>query len=357
MPKKSSRCCVCFLLLLLPLPAAAAWAQTSVYPPPAQVAADFRALLKRPKAGFHPSVTAVATDSVLIEKGFIYSEKTEKVPLLMYKPLGAKGRLPVVIVLHGTGGNKEEAAIKDILYRLTRQGIIGIAIDARYHGERVAGGARSSQAYVEAIARAWKNTNAARQEHPFFFDTVADLWALVDWLASRPDIDAGRIGMTGISMGGIETWMAAAVDTRIKVAVPIIAAQSFKWSLDNERWQGRAHTIWAAHQQAAAGLGDTAVNKSNVKALWDKLLPGITGEFDCPSMIRLFAPRPLLILSNEKDQNCPLPGAQLAFAAAREAYQSGNASDKLEIVVEPNEPHRLLPDHVKRTIDFFAKWL
>ena len=358
MSKNWRRHGLCSLLLLLLLPVAAAWAQPARYPSEEQVARDFRALLKKPKPSFNPSITAIATDSVLIEKGFIYSEKTEKVPLIMYKPVGmSKSRLPVVIVLHGTGGTKDDAAIKDLLYRLTKVGIIGIAIDARYHGERVAGGDRSSKAYVDAITRAWKDTGSAHREHPFFLDTVSDLWTLVDWLASRPDIDANRIGMTGISMGGIETWMAASVDTRIKCAVPIIAAQSFKWSLDNDRWQGRAHTIWAAHQEAAAGLGDTAVNKENVKAFWDKLLPGITEEFDCPSMVRLFAPRPLLILSNEKDQNCPLPGAQLAFAAAREAYQSKNASDKLEIVVTPNEPHRLLPDHVKRTIAFFARWL
>ena len=44
-------------------------------------------------------------------------------------------------------------------------------------------------------------------------------------------------------MGGIETWLAGAVDDRIKVAVPAIAVQSFRWSLENDRWQGRARTI------------------------------------------------------------------------------------------------------------------
>jgi len=356
-------CCRHGLLSLLLLPAfitTAVWAQPVQYPPAAQVAHDFKTLLQRPKLDVKPSLTSMTTDSVGMEKGFLdlYGPAIERIPLLIYKPVGTAGkRLPAVIVLHGTGGNKDEAAVKDILYRLTKTGMIGIAIDARYHGERVPGGGRSSKAYVEAIVHAWKNTDTAHQEHPFFFDTVADLWALTDYLVTRPDIDATRIGMTGISMGGIETWMAASVDTRIKCAVPIIAAQSFQWSLDNDRWQGRAHTIWAAHQQAAADLGDTGVNKKNVKAFWDKLLPGITGEFDCPSMIRLFAPRPLLLLSNEKDQNCPLPGAERAFSAAREAYRLARATDKLEIIVTPNEPHRLLPDQVKRTVAFFARWL
>ena len=57
--------------------------------------------------------------------------------------------------------------------------------------------------------------------------------------------------MIGISMGGIETWLAAAVDDRVKVAVPAISVQSFRWSLENEEWQGRANTIKAAHEAAA----------------------------------------------------------------------------------------------------------
>lgn len=350
-----------YAALLLLLPASAMLQERlPAYPPAARVARDFRALLQKTNYTFKPFVSSVATDSLSMERGFIevHATETERIPLVIYKPAGeGRKRWPVVIVLHGTGGTKDEPAIKDFLYRLTKKGMMGVAIDARYHGERIAGGVHSSKAYVEAITRAWKNKDPHRQEHPFFYDTVSNLWMLVDYLVSRSDVDPARIGMTGISMGGIETWMAASADKRIKVAVPIIAAQSFKWSLDHDRWQGRAHTIWAAHQQAAADLGDTAVNRKNVEALWDKLLPGITGKFDCPSMIRLFAPRPLLLLSNEKDQNCPLPGAELAFAAAREAYRAAHAADRLEIDVTPNEPHRLLPAQVEKTVAFFGKWL
>jgi dienelactone hydrolase len=318
---------------------------------------DFTALLQRPSVDPNPFIQSLATDSVLIEKGFFYSEATEKVPLLIYKPVSNQiKKLPVVICLHGTGGSKDNNDIKSLLYRFSKLGFIAVAIDARYHGERVKPVANHNF-YVEAIIKAWQNKDAAHQQHPFYFDTVYDLWKLVDYLTSRPDVDSTRIGMMGISMGGIETWMAASVDTRIKVAVPVISVQSFKWSLDNDRWQGRARTIWGVHEQAAKDQGDTAVNTENVKAVWNKLLPGITNEFDCPSMIRLFAPRPLLILNTEKDPNNPLPGAQLAFDAATNSYRSANAPDKLKIDVEPNEPHRFTPKHMEMAIDWFKKWL
>jgi dienelactone hydrolase len=318
---------------------------------------DFTALLQRPLVDPKPSLQNFTTDSVLIEKGSFYSEATEKVPLLIYKPvLKTTNRFPIVICLHGTGGSKDADGIKDLLNRFVKLGFMAVAIDARYHGERVKA-VPGHNNYVEAIIKAWQNKDATQQQHPFYFDTVYDLWRLVDYLITRPDIDANRIGMMGISMGGIETWMAASVDTRIKVAVPVISAQSFKWSLENERWQGRARTIWGAHEQAAKDLGDTGVNSNNVKALWDKLLPGILNEFDCPSMIRLFAPRPLLILNTEKDPNNPLPGAQIAFEAATNAYRSENALDKLQVDVEPNEPHRFTPKHIEMMIDWFRKWL
>src|SRR5262249_3431483 len=209
------------------------------------------------------------------------------------------------IVLHGTGGTKEGQ--KAFLQDLAKRGMMGVAIDARYHGER-AGGAKGADAYNQAIIRAWEAKPGEPQEHPFYFDTCWDIWRTIDYLQARGDVDPGRIGMIGFSMGGIETWLAGAVDDRVKVAIPAISVQSFRWSLDHDRWQGRARTIKAAHDAAAADLSEKEVNAEVCRALWDKIIPGVLGPYDCPSMIRLFAGRPLLILNGENDPNCPLPG-------------------------------------------------
>ena len=322
-----------------------------------KISQDFKALLNRASVAPRPSIQSFSTDSVLIERGFFYSEANEKVPMLIYKPvLGGIKKLPIVICLHGTGGSKENADIKDLLYRFSKLGFMAVAIDGRHFGERL-NTLPGHNNYEAAIIKAWENKDSAHQQYPFYFDTVYDLWRLVDYLCTRPDIDSARIGMMGISKGGIETWMAASVDKRIKVAVPVIAAQSFQWSLDNNRWQGRAKTIWGVHEQAARDRGDTGVNKQNVAAVWNKLLPGIIGEFDCPSMIQLFAPRPLLLLNAEKDQNCPLPGAKLAFDTATASYRQHNALDKLKIDVEPNEPHRFGSRHREMAIAWFKQWL
>jgi dienelactone hydrolase len=330
------------------------------YPPPAEVKAAFLKLLDRPRVPLSVQQQEPQHDGGLVSERLSFASekkpdgKVERVPVLLVRPEKIDRKLPAVIVLHGTGGSKEGQRLW--LVKLAKLGIIGVAIDARYHGER-SGGARGAAAYNAAIVRAWQSKAGEPQEHPFYFDTVWDLWRTLDYLQSRDDIDGKRLGMIGFSMGGIETWLAAAVDERVNVAVPAIAVQSFRWSLENDRWQGRANTIRAAHEAAAKDLGEEKVNRKVCRALWEKVIPGILDWFDCPSMIRLFAGRPLLILNGENDQNCPLGGAKLAFAAAEEAYQKAEASDQLKIMVARGVGHSVTAEQQKAAVEWLERWL
>jgi dienelactone hydrolase len=337
------------------------WAEEpALYPPATEVKAAFLKLLDRPRVPLDAKVLETKP-----EKGDLTSERIslasqkradgqiERIPALLVRPTKPVGRLPAVIVLHGTGGNKEGQ--RGWLDKLAAQGIIGLAIDARYHGER-SGGAKGAEAYQAAIARAWK-ASPEEQEHPFYYDTCWDLWRTVDYLATREDVDPERIGMIGFSMGGIQTWLAAAVDDRVKVVVPAIAAQSFRWSLENNQWQGRARTIKVPHEQAAEDLGKEEVDAEVCRALWNKIIPGMLDRFDCPSMLRLFAGRPMLIVSGETDPNCPLGGAKLAFASAEAAYRKAGAVDKLKIDVATGVAHKVTDEQQKMALDWFVKWL
>ena len=157
-------------------------------------------------------------------------------------------------------------------------------------------------------------------------------------------------------MGGIETWLAAAVDDRVAVAIPAISVQSFRWGLEHDAWQGRANTIKAAHDAAAKDLGRERVNADVCHELWDKVIPGILGPYDGPSMIRLFAGRPLLILNGEKDLNCPIEGAKIAIASAEAAYKEADASSKLKIMIEP-VGHTITPNQHAAAVAWFERWL
>jgi dienelactone hydrolase len=352
------------LALLVPAQTPPAQTAAAAMLPSSEVKAAFLHLLDRPRVPRDVLVQSTQTENGLTtERLSIATEKKgdgtiERVPMLVVKPEPAAGTiekpLPAVIVLHGTGGTKEKMG--SWLTDLAQRGIIGVAIDARYHGDR-SGGAQGSTAYNEAITRAWRAKSGAPQEHPFYYDTCWDLWRTLDYLESRKDVDPRRIGMLGTSMGGIETWLAGAVDDRVAVAVPAIGVQSFRWSLENDKWQGRARTIAAAHKAAAADLGEAEVNAKVCRALWDKVIPGMLGPYDCPSMIRLFAGRPLLILNGELDLNCPLGGAEVAFAAAQDAFTAAGASDRLEIVVAKGVGHTVTAEQRKAALDWLVRWL
>lgn len=326
---------------------------------PAETRARFLKLLDRPRVD--PDIeqrAPVAADDGFVAEHFDFaSEKKrdgtiERVPVLLMRP-AKPAKYPAVIVLHGTGGSKE--GVRSWLGDLAKRGIMGVAIDARYHGER-SGGAKGAQAYVAAIARAWKEPKEA-MEHPFYYDTCWDLWRLIDVLQQRDDVDPKRLGMTGISMGGIETWLAASADERVAAAAPLIGVQSFRWSLEHDKWQGRANTVKAAHEAAAKDLGEQAVNQRVCRELWGKVIPGILAEFDCPQMLRLFAGRPLLIANGDKDGNCPIEGARLAFKSAEEAFAKADARDQLKILVAEGVGHQVTKDQRQETLAWFVKWL
>jgi predicted esterase len=346
-------------LLGLLLLAACGWAQDlPKYPPPAEVKSAFLKMLDRPKVPADPTTQEITKHAFgwVLEKLSIASEKkangeVERVPMLILRPEKSDKKLPAVIVLHGTGGSMH--GMLGHLGELAKRNIVGVAIDARYHGAR---GDKGSSAYVQAIAKAWKTSDDKTREHPFYYDTCWDLWRVLDYLGTRPEIDADRIGMVGISMGGIQTWLAAAVDDRVKVIVPSIAVQSFRWSLENDEWGGRARTIAAAHDVAAKDLGEAKVNQKVCRELWNKVIPGMLDQFDCPSMLRLMAGRPLLIVSGTKDANCPYPGAKIAIASAEKAYADAGKSDRLKVSVA-EVGHTITPAQWQETWAWFEQWL
>jgi dienelactone hydrolase len=333
--------------------------EAPTYPAPDTVKAAFLKLLDRPKVPLDVKEGPVSRiDGCVLEHLSFAAEKKadgkiERVPTIVLRPEKVDGKLPAVIVLHGTGGSKDGQV--PFMKELVKRGIIGVAIDARYHGARATGGTKPN-AYNQAIIRAWQTKTGEPMEHPFYYDTCWDIWRTVDYLETRPDVDAKKLGIIGFSMGGIETWLAAAVDERLLASVPAIGVQSFRWSLDNDKWQGRAGTIKAAHEMAAKDLGESAINQRVCRELWSKVIPGILDQFDCPSMVRLFAGRPLLIVSGTKDGNCPYGGAKLAIESAQRAYKEADATDRLRVMVE-EVGHTVTPAQRAAALEWFERWL
>jgi dienelactone hydrolase len=313
--------------------------------------AAFLKLIDRPRVPLAPQVKDLGEAGGLAQTHFSFAADVgQRVSAILIKQTKAVGRRPVVIVLHGTGGNKEGQL--PLLQELARLGFIGVAIDGRYHGERTRAG-KGSVEYVEALLRAYRTG----KEHPFLYDTVWDVMRLLDYLESRPDVDAGRIGLIGFSKGGMETYLTAAVDPRVAVAVPCLGVQSFRWALDHDSWRSRVETFQAAINEAARDAGVAEVNADFVRQFYDRVVPGIYAEFDGPQMLPLVAPRPLLVINGERDPRTPLPGVTECAGQARRAYAAAQAEGRFALLVQPQTGHKVTPAALQEAKGWFVKWL
>jgi len=347
---------LCALLLALaPLRAADTPAVSTPNP-----RADFLKLIERPRVPLAAEVTpapaaANAPAGTPVELRFSFAaEAGQRVPGILLKPAGATGRLPVVVLLHGTGGKKEDE--RPLMRTLVARGFMAVAIDGRYHGERATPGRTGAASYEDALLRAFR-APAEPHEHPFFFDSAWDVMRLVDWLGTRADADARRIGLYGVSKGGIEAYLAAAADPRIAAVVPCIAVESFRWALDHDQWQPRTGTVPNAFAAAAKDAGVAAPDADFVRKFYDRVSPGNNGEFDGPAMVPLIAPRPLLAINGELDPRTPPGGLQECVDAAQAAYRAAGAEDRFRLLVQKNTAHTVTPEAEREAVEWFVRWL
>ena len=116
----------------------------------------------------------------------------------LYKPKNASGRLPAIAVSGPFGAVKEQVSGR-YAQALAERGFLTIAFDPSFTGE--SGGTP-------------RNINSPDIN-------TEDFQAAVDYLLSRDDVDADRIGICGICGWGGFALNAAAVDTRVKATVAV----------------------------------------------------------------------------------------------------------------------------------------
>jgi dienelactone hydrolase len=287
----------------------------------------------------------------LTEKVRITTEAGQDAFVRIVRP-DKKGPLPVVLVQHYLGGTKDDPTVSFLLNAFAGRGYLAAAIDGRYRGER------GKEMKLPAAIRETLRTGKGR---PWLIDTVFDDLRTIDYLLGRPDVDSKRLAMVGVSEGGIETWMAAAADERIQVAVPVIGVTRFQYVI--EAAAGPSGEVYRdAFQDSlealARQLGEPAVNEKVIRAMWERLLPGFTGRFDAVNLVPLIAPRPLLIIAHEKDEIIPLKGAQEVYEVARKRYDELGAADRLEMQVDPGLKHAVVSlADIPRVFDWVDHWL
>jgi len=129
-------------------------------------------------------------------------------------PENAAGPVPAMVLVHGGGGK----AFPEWARMWAERGYAALAMDLGGCG---ADGQRLPDAGPGQDEEPKFHTIAAGIEDTWPYHAVAAVVRGASLLAAQPEVDAGRIGVTGISWGGYLTCVVAGVDERLKFAVPV----------------------------------------------------------------------------------------------------------------------------------------
>jgi dienelactone hydrolase len=129
---------------------------------------------------------------------------------------------------------------------------------------------------------------------------VYDTMRTVDWIATRKELDAARVGCMGISGGGTCTLFSAALDTRIRAAMVSGYLNTFR-----ECIMSVSHCI-------------------------DNYVPGILTWAEQYDVAGLIAPRPLFAESGEQDNIFPVAAARESFRRVQKVYALFDATAATE---------------------------
>jgi dienelactone hydrolase len=275
-----------------------------------------------------------------IQEDFTFQTTPDvRVPACLLIPARARRPAPAILVLHCHGGfyvwgrdkvvdrEAEHPALREykqqlyagrsIATELVRRGYVVLTIDMFYWGERrmlldedppsyrdprrmtdedIAAFNRRSQQSEQLVAR---SLFAAGITWPgvLLWDDLRS----VDYLASRPEVDAQRLGCVGLSVGGYRSFVLAALDPRIRAAVAVGWMSSFGRHI-------KRHVV-------------------NSIGLTFHIL-GLYRYLDLPDFAALIAPRSVLVINGSKDQLFPPDGVKTAFEKIEQCFAKAGVPER-----------------------------
>jgi dienelactone hydrolase len=230
----------------------------------------------------------------------------------LYRPLGRTGPFPGIVSPHGHWRNgrlenTDLASVPGRAINLARQGYVVFTYD-------MIGYADTKQT---------DHRFGGDREHLYNFHPLGlQLWNSIralDFVASLPDVDPQRLGATGASGGGTQTFLLFAVDDRVKAAVPV--------NMISGTMQG----------------GSICENA-----------PGLRHDTFNVDFGAMMAPRPMLLISATGDWTKAVPAVE--FPAIRQVYDLYDARAKLESV-QFDSPHNYHKQSREAMYTFFARTL
>lgn len=158
-----------------------------------------------------------------------------------------------------------------------------------------------------------------------------ELWnaiRAIDLLTQRPEVDPEKIGVTGISGGGAQSWYIAAADSRVKAAAPVCGAGTLK---------------------------DHVLNRT-VDGHCDCMMPNNIYQRDFRDIGSLIAPRPLLIAQSNQDGMYRIEAVRELAAEVKKSYALYGKPGNVSLVETPGSHsyHKISRENI---FSFFVEHL
>ena len=253
------------------------------------------------------------------------SEAGDRVGAYLFLPAEAahQEQRPAVLCLHQTVriGKEEPAGLggkENLRYalELAERGFVTFAPDYPSFGEHTWDFFAAKHYQSGTMKAVWDNIRA------------------VDYLQSLPEVDAGRIGVIGHSLGGHNAIFTALCDQRLKAVVTSCGFSSFAKD-DVPSWSGPSYM-----PRIATEFGNSAAK-----------LP-----FDFTELIAGIAPRACFINATTGDDDFDVTGVRDVVRAATPIYELYNAADRLRLVT-PDAPHDFPPAVRTQAYEFLEQSL
>lgn len=271
-----------------------------------------------------------------VEKIAIDNEAGNDVSSLIIIPDKLEKPAPAILWLHSSSYDyadiltpNRNGGSEPLGAALAKKGYVVMSIDNWWHGDRAGTGPGGAKE---------RGNDEQQSLHKLHLWLGYTLWGMfvrddqiaLDYLISRPEVDAMRIGTTGMSMGGTRTWWLMAVDERVACGVSV--ACYTRYSNLIAHGQLRAHGVYY-------------------------YTFGLLKHFDTEGVVSLIAPRPFLALTGELDAGSPADGIKVIDEKAGAVYAAVGAKDRYRSVLYPNTGHVHTPEMREETLKWFDRWL
>ncbi|MFP6613642.1 MAG: prolyl oligopeptidase family serine peptidase [Pirellulales bacterium] len=281
-----------------------------------------------PRTELNASITnKTEREDFIVERIHYQSRPGLFVTANLYRPKKVEKPLPAILYVCGHGGVKKDGVSygNKVHYHhhgswFARNGYVCLTIDSLQLGE------------IEAIHHGTYRHDMWWWHNRGYTPAGVEAWNCIralDYLQTREEVDAERIGVTGRSGGGAYSWWISAIDERIKCAVPV------------------------------AGITDLQnhVVDGTVEGHCDCMFMVNTYRWDYPLVAALVAPRPLLISNTDNDGIFPLEGVIRTHARVRKVYDLYDAKSKLalHITAGPHKDTQELRVHAFRWFNHYLK--